>query len=134
MITVSKDTFLQILKSRPQWLTGKQIIYDGQLQKIDNVSVSGDYIFIDKGTLGKGWFPANSVEDTVVIDAAFTVDIVDVKPFSVLTLAQSIETLEKLVGRPDSETSKSLFEIVAALNRELLELRLKVEEINGEKS
>lgn len=40
-----------------------------------------------------------------------------------------IKTLEKRVGQPGSEQSKPLFEIVEALNRELLELRLKIEEL-----
>ena len=101
MITVSKDTFLQILKFRPLWLIGKQIIYDGHPQKINDVSVSGDHIFIEKGTLGKEWFPADGVEDTVVIDAASTKGIGDVKLISVSSLTQSIETLEKLVGQPE---------------------------------
>lgn len=38
-----------------------------------------------------------------------------------------IQNLEKLVGQHGSEESKSLFEIVAGLNKELLELRLKIE-------
>ncbi len=127
MITISKDTFLKILKFRPLWLIGKQIVYDGHPQRI--VSISGDQIFIDKGTLGKEWFPADSVEDTVVIDTASLTEMNNVKPFSVSTITQSIETLEKPVGQPDSETSKSLFEIVAALKKELLELRLKIDEM-----
>lgn len=40
-----------------------------------------------------------------------------------------IRNLEKYVGQPGSEQSKPLFEIVAALNKELLELRLKIEEM-----
>lgn len=48
-----------------------------------------------------------------------------------LTVADEIRirNLEKSVGQPDSEHSKSLFEIVAALNKELLEFRLKIEEM-----
>lgn len=40
-----------------------------------------------------------------------------------------IRNLEKYVGQPDSEHPKSLFEIVTALNKELLELRLKINEM-----
>lgn len=40
-----------------------------------------------------------------------------------------IRNLEKSVGQPDSEQSKPLFEIVAALNKEMLDLKLKIEEM-----
>lgn len=40
-----------------------------------------------------------------------------------------IRNLEKSVGQPDSEHPKSLYEIVAALNKELLELKLKIKEM-----
>ena len=40
-----------------------------------------------------------------------------------------IRNLEKSVGQPGSEHSKSLFEIVAALNKEVLDLKLKIEEM-----
>lgn len=40
--------------------------------------------------------------------------------------SERIDRLEKLVGQPP-ENAKPLFEIVAALNRELLELKLKIE-------
>lgn len=39
-----------------------------------------------------------------------------------------IRKLEKFVGQPDSDQSKSLFDIVATLNKELLELRTKIED------
>ena len=40
-----------------------------------------------------------------------------------------IRNLEKSVGQPDTEQSKSLFDIAAALNKEVLELKLKIEEM-----
>ena len=40
-----------------------------------------------------------------------------------------IRILENRVGQPDSEQSKSLFEIVTALNKDLLELKLKIKEM-----
>lgn len=43
-----------------------------------------------------------------------------------------IRNLEKSVGQPNSDNPKSLFEIVAALNKEVLELRLRVEKLESE--
>lgn len=40
--------------------------------------------------------------------------------------------LEKLVGQPDSDQSKPLFDIVAALNKEMLELKLKLEKLESQ--
>lgn len=42
--------------------------------------------------------------------------------------------LEKSVGQPGSEQTKPLFEIVKALNREVLELKFKIEEIEKSKT
>lgn len=39
-----------------------------------------------------------------------------------------LDMLEKLVGQPTDERTKPLFDIVAALNKEVMELRLKIEE------
>lgn len=131
MITVSRDIFLKILKFRPQHLIGTQIIYDKIPQRIYDVSMCGDYIFIDKGTMGKEWFLADSVEDTVVIDTVNPMDIEDIKFFSLSTITKRIEMLENRVGQPDSKQSKPLFEIVTALNKELLELKLKINEMEA---
>lgn len=46
-----------------------------------------------------------------------------------------IRKLERFVGQPNSDQSKSLFDIVASLNKEIVELRLKIEDMeNGGKS
>ena len=129
MITVSKYIFKEIAKFRPQWLIGKQIIYDTVTEQIYDVSISGDYIFIDNKNKGKGWVRADRVNDPVIIDTADIKDVHDAKFFSVSTITKSIENLENSVGHPDSEQSKSLFEIVTALNKELLELKLKINEM-----
>ncbi len=42
---------------------------------------------------------------------------------------ESFLLLLKYVGQPTSQQSKSLFEIVTALNKELLELKLKINEM-----
>lgn len=40
-----------------------------------------------------------------------------------------IKELERITGRPCSDQEKSLFDIVEGLNKELLNLKLKVEEL-----
>ena len=53
-----------------------------------------------------------------------------------LTAADDIRlrTLEKFVGQPGSERTKCLFEIVEALNKEVLELKFKIEEMEKSKT
>ncbi len=62
---------------------------------------------------------------------SFARDTGNSRPFTAASVTKSIETLENRVGQPSSEHPKSLFEIVEALNRELLELRLKIEELES---
>ena len=45
------------------------------------------------------------------------------------SINERLARIEKLIGQPSSENSKSLFEILGALNKEVLELRLKIEEM-----
>lgn len=40
---------------------------------------------------------------------------------------ERLDRLEKLIGQPADEGTKPLFDIVVALNREVLDLRLKLE-------
>jgi len=42
-----------------------------------------------------------------------------------------LDRLEKLVGQPANERTRPLFDIVAALNKEIMELRLKIEEMES---
>ncbi len=47
------------------------------------------------------------------------------------SIEKRVETLENRVGQPGSEHPKPLFEIVAALNKDVFELRLKIEELES---
>lgn len=40
---------------------------------------------------------------------------------------ERLDILEKIVGQPADEHTKPLFEILAALNKEVVDLRLKIE-------
>jgi len=126
MKSLDKESFLLLLKLRPQWLMGRQIIYDGKTVGILDISVSGDYLHLENSdTPATEWVPVSSIGDSVVIDIIdFSMDT-GKDPFTVLSITRWIESLEKSVGQPDSEQSKSLFEIVAALNKEMLALNLK---------
>lgn len=42
-----------------------------------------------------------------------------------------LDMLEKLVGQPANERTRPLFDIVIALNKELMELRLKIERMES---
>lgn len=130
MKSLDKESFLLLLKLRPQWLIGKQIIYDGKTAGIVDISVSGDYLHLENSDApATEWVPVSSIGDSVVIDIIdFSMDT-GKDPFTVLSITRWIESLEKSVGQPDSEQSKPLFEIVAALNKELLDLKLKFEEM-----
>lgn len=44
---------------------------------------------------------------------------------------ERLDRLENHVGHPPDEHTKPLFEIVAALNREVMELRLKIERMES---
>jgi hypothetical protein len=127
MKSLDKDSFLLLLKLRPQWLIAKQIIYDGKTVGILDISMSGDYLHLEGTSTATEWVPASSLGDSVIIDN-LPMDYRD-GPFTVLSITRQIESLENRVGQPGSEPSKSLFEIVAALNTELLELKLKIEEM-----
>lgn len=136
MKTVSKETFLRILKFRPLSLIGKEIIYDKKSQRIADISLSGDYILLDKEDVE--WFPANSVDDYVVINGLGLEDwelgsiiYTSGKIFTVKTFTENIETLKKLVGQPADEKSLSLFEIVEALHKRVAELRQYIEKMEA---
>lgn len=45
---------------------------------------------------------------------------------------RSVDMLEQIVGQSPDEHTKPLFEIVEALNKELLELKLRVEKLESE--
>ena len=129
MKSFDKESFLLLLKLRPQWLIGKQIIYDGKTVGIIDISMSGDYLHLESSKPGTEWVPATSLGDSVIIDIVdFPMDTGNSGPFTVHSITRQIESLEKSVGQPGSESSKSLFEIVAALNKEMLDLKLKIEE------
>ena len=128
MKTVSKETFLRILKFRPLSLIGKEIIYDKKSQRIADISLSGDYILLDKETVE--WFPADSVDDYVVINGLGLEDwqigsiiYTSGKIFTVKTVTEDIETLKKLVGQPADGQTLSLFEIADEYHKRLEELR-----------
>lgn len=44
-----------------------------------------------------------------------------------------LEHLERIVGNPGSEPAKPLYDIVLALNKEILELKLKIEDLENPK-
>ena len=127
MKSFDKESFLLLLKLRPQWLMGKQIIYDGKSVGIVDISVSGDYLHLESSSSATEWVPASKLGNSIVVDNLPTDTREDL--FTVLSITRWIESLEKSVGQPGSEHSKSLFEIVAALNKEMLDLKLKFEEM-----
>lgn len=133
MKSFDKESFLLLLKIRPQWLMGKQITYDGKTVGIVDISVSGDYLHLENSDApATEWVPVSSIGDSVVIDIIdFSMDT-GKDPFTVLSITRWIESLEKYVGQPDSEQSKPLYDIVAALNKEILELKLRVEKLESE--
>ena len=75
-------------------------------QRIYDISVTGDYIFADKGNLGKEWFRADNVEDPVVIYAA-SLDTGSAKFFTVSTITKSIENNPKSEKQPENDLNKS---------------------------
>lgn len=130
MKSFDKESFLLLLRVRPQWLIGKQIIYDKQTVNILDISVSGDYLHLESSGVSTKWVPASSLGDSIVIDMInFPNDTGNSRPFTAASLTNSIETLENRVGQPGSEHPKPLFEIVEAINKEVFELRQKIEEI-----
>lgn len=126
MDTIDKRTFLEVLKIKPQSVIGKEIIYSVKPVRILDVSIGGDRLLLESSSTERTWVLASGVDDNVIIDTFR--DVRNAKPFTVLSLTQSIKALEELVGQPGSRHPKPLFEIVEALNKELLELRLKIEE------
>jgi len=129
MKSFDKESFLLLLKLRPQWLMGRQIIYDRKTVGIVDISVSGDYLHLERSSSATEWVPASSLGDSIVVDiVGFPMDT-GKGPFTVLSITRWIESLEKYVGQPDSEQSKSLFEIVTSLNTEMLHLKLKFKEM-----
>lgn len=123
MRSFDKDSFLSLLKFRPQWLIGKRIIYDGKTIGIIDISVSGDCLLLESSKASTEWVPAGSLGDSIVVDVVdFPVDT-GKGPFTVLSILRWIESLEKSVGQPDSEHPKPLYEIVAGLNKEMFELK-----------
>lgn len=128
MKSIDKESFLLLLKVRPKCLFGKQIIYNKQTVGIVDISVSGDYLHIEVNSFqSTKWVPASSLDDHVIVDIPGIP--IGTEMFTVASLTKSIETLENHVGQPGSEQTKPLFEIVAALNREVFELRQKIDEI-----
>lgn len=129
MESFDKESFLLLLKLRPQWLMGKQIIHDGKSVAILDISVSGDYLHLESLSMATEWVPASKLGNSIVVDYLPSDPRAD--PFTVLSITRWIGSLEKYVGQPDSEQKKPLFEIVEALNKELLELRMKVEKLES---
>ena len=127
MKSFNKESFLLMLKFRPHLLIGKQIIYDKRTVKILDISVSGDYLCLEKESTSIEWKPASSLEDSVIVDITGFPNAS--KSFTVASVLGRIEAVENHIGHPSTEQSKPLFEIVAALNKELLELRLKIEDM-----
>lgn len=127
MKSFDKEEFLLLLKLRPQWLMGKKITYNNKIVGIIDISVSGDYLHLESSSSATEWVPASKLGNSIVVDN-LPMDTRE-EPFTVLSITRWIESLQKSVGQPDSEQSKPLFEIVAALNKELLDLKLKFEEM-----
>lgn len=126
MNTYKKGQFLWLLRVRPQWLIGKEIIYKERTAKIIDISVSGDYFFLEYPSSRAVWEPVNEVDESVTVDTVeFPADAG--KPFTVASLTSSIDALEKLVGQPGSASVKPLYEVVEALNKDLTEFKLKFE-------
>ena len=129
MQSFDKETFLLLIKLRPQGLIGRQIIYNRETVGILDISISGDYLHLEGSSSSTKWVPASRLGDSIVVDMVDHPVDNGKDPFTVSSITRWIGSLEKSVGQPDSEQSKSLYEIVNALNKELLELKLKIKEM-----
>jgi len=133
MKSVEKESFLLLLKVRPGLLIGKEIIYKEKTVKILDVSVGGDFMFLESISTSRSWEPVDGLGDTVIVDVD-DFPVTKNNRFTVVSLTSNIDTLEKLIGQPGSEQTKCLFEIVEALNKEVLELKFKIREIEKSKT
>jgi hypothetical protein len=126
---LEKQDFLLILKVNPPLLIGKTITYRDHYRernvKILDVSLGGDYFLIETPSTARIWVMANSVGDTVVVEAYPRISAV----FTASSVNGSIETLFKMMGQPATEQTKPLFEIMRNLNKELFELKSKIREM-----
>lgn len=123
------DSFLLLLRVRPKMLLDMQIIYKGKTVRILDISVSGDYIFIERVTSVNAWVLASSLENPVIVDS-----LNDTSPavkFTIKSISTLFDSLNNRIGQPGSEQTKCLFEIVETLNKEVLELKFKIEEIQS---
>lgn len=129
---MDKESFLLLLKLRPGLLLGREIIHNKNPHEILDISMSGDYLYLKGIAEYPEWVLASKLGEGIVIDElAFFTSGDKSGRFTVASLTEQIETLEKHVGQPSSDQSKPLFDIVAALNKELLELRLKFENMES---
>jgi hypothetical protein len=128
MRTISKEVFLKWAKFKPLSLIGTEIIFKTNPCKICDISVSGDSIFIKHPILKTSeWCSVNDVDDIVVINKPEDKPYHRVETFTFGNLNRHIEKLDRYVGRPTDDNIKSLFEQVDSLNKEVLELRLKID-------
>ncbi|MDD3813288.1 MAG: hypothetical protein PHZ02_01470 [Desulfocapsaceae bacterium] len=133
MNTITKQYFLTIAKICPDELIGKQIIYKNEPRIIHDVSIGGQLFLLNIGYSDYQWVLAEDATETesIIIDSMTTMysNIIKPKIFSVVSLMNSLEDLEKRVGCPGSESSKPLFDSVLALSKEVLDLKLKIDEL-----
>lgn len=132
MKSFDKKTFILLLKVSPSCLLGRDIIYNNSTVKIIDISMDGENLFIEYSSFRRNWVHTDGLDATVVIDILEIPTTND--NFTVGTISKEIETLKAFVGQPGSEPTKPLYEIVAALNKELLELKLKIEEMEKSKT
>jgi len=67
----------------------------------------------------------------VEVEIMNAVDDLELAKSGAARLGECPDRLEKLVGQPANERTRPLFDIVAALNKEIMELRLKIEEMES---
>lgn len=132
MQAYAKENFLGIIKINPKYLLGKQIIYEYKTAKILDITIDGGLLLIEYISRQRNWITASSLDSTVVVDTIDTPTVAD--SFTIGTVSKDISLLKEYVGNPGSEPIKPLYDIVAVLNKELLELKLKIEEMEKSKT
>lgn len=130
MELIDKERFIAILKLNPQLLIGREIIIGRKSARINDISICGDCLMLEYTESSRiEWISTELVGNVVVIDKLPKNDT-SIKPFTVSSVTRRILSLENRMGS-DSDQSKPLFVIVASLNKEILELRLKIEEMES---
>jgi len=103
-MTLHIDTFKLLLKIKPQLFINKKVLIGNEELKILDVSLDGNYIFVEKSSEDRYWKKkpiSELTEDKVVIDIIqeeFDKEVANTKPLSVNALVSFMATNSKLRG------------------------------------